>query len=114
MPPEPLTCLLRNAIAVVTQQFRELRDLQQAIADAKVAMKSEAGERALRQRAEALQAVVRRIECTFTATGQTGGGWGNKNARLAKVTIYPVTGDPAAFSSYSKGTLLYSSAHSRM
>jgi hypothetical protein len=89
-------------------------DLRTAIADAKLAMENQAGERVLRQRAEALRAVIQRIECTFTATGQTGGGWGKKNARLARVMIYPVVGDSVEFSADSKGTLLYSSAHSCM
>jgi hypothetical protein len=77
-------------------------------------MKSKDGERALRQGAEAIRAVVQRIECTFTATGQKGGGWGRKNSRLVKVTFYPISGDPAEFSVDSKGTLKYSSDHSRM
>ena len=69
---------------------------------------------ALRQRAESLRAIIHRIECTFTATGQTGGGWGKKNARLATVTIYPVIDDSAEISANSKGTIIYSSAHSFM
>jgi hypothetical protein len=105
----------QDAASVVEQHYREIRDLQKAIADAKLAMQSKADERALRQRADALRAIVQRIECRFTATGQTGGGWGKKNARLVSVTIYPVgEGDPVAFSADSKGTLIYSSAHSCM
>jgi dihydrofolate synthase/folylpolyglutamate synthase len=46
------------------------------------------------RRAEALRAVLGRIEWTFTATGKTGGGRGNKSSRLTKVTIDPVSGDP--------------------
>ncbi len=37
-----------------------------------------------------MRAVIQRIECTFTATGVSGSGWGKKNAQLATVTIYPV------------------------
>ena len=80
-------------------------------------MKKEADEVSLRQRAQALRGIIHRIECTFTATGKTGGGWGKKNSRLTAVTIYPVVGDTAEFTSDSggsKGTLLYSNAHSRM
>ena len=71
---------------------------------------AEAGERARRQRAEALRAVIQRIECSLTATGATGVGWGKKNARLVTVTFYPNSGVPAAFSADSKGTSTYSSA----
>jgi hypothetical protein len=99
---------------VVASHYREMNDLQRAIDDAKLAMKAEADERALRRRAEALRGVIQRIECTFTATGQTGGGWGKKTARLAAVTIYPLVGEAAEFSAESKGTLMYSSAHSCM
>ena len=55
-----------------------MMDLQRAVADAKLAMSNEAGERALRLRAEALRAVIHRIERAFTATGQTKGGYGKK------------------------------------
>jgi hypothetical protein len=103
-----------DAAVVVEHQFQQIRDLQQAVAEAKRAMKRVAGERALRQRAEALRAVIQRIECTFTSTGLKGGGWGKKNARLVKVAVYPVGGDSVEFSAGSKGTLMYSSAHSRM
>jgi DNA invertase Pin-like site-specific DNA recombinase len=99
---------------IVEQQWREVRDLAKAVKDTQRALTSESGERALRQRAEALQAIIQRIECTFTATGETGGGWGKKNAHLATVTIYPVVGDSVKLSADSKGTLLYSSAHWRM
>jgi hypothetical protein len=85
-------------------------NLSQSIRDAKLAMRGDTGDRALRQRAEAVRAVIQRIECTFTATGVTGSGWGKRNAQLAKVTIYPVGGDSVAFSADSKGTLWYSSA----
>src|SRR5262249_41960972 len=102
----------QDAAEVVVSQFREMHNLQRAIDTVKAAMRSETGERALRQRAQAVRSVIQRIECTFTATGETGGGWGKKNARLVKVTIYPVVGDPVSFSAGGKGTLLYSSAHS--
>jgi DNA invertase Pin-like site-specific DNA recombinase len=103
-----------NVSEVVEQHYRDMLDLQRAIRDAKTALQSGAGERALRRRAEALRAVVQRIECTFTATGETGGGWGKKSALMTKVTFYPVVGDSVELSADSKGTVLYSSAHSRM
>jgi hypothetical protein len=109
---EELGKLQQDAGAAITTALRELRELAQAVHDAKEALAGAAGERALRQRAEAVRAVVQRIECTFAATGQTGGGWGKKNARLVKVTVYPVAGDSVEFSADAKGTLLYSSAHS--
>ena len=104
----------QNMADLVERQWREVCELSQAIGRACRAMKSEMGERALRLRAKALRAIVQRIECTFTATGQKGGGWGKKNSQLVTVTIYPVVGEAAAFSVPSKGTVIYSSAHSRM
>lgn len=95
---------------VVSNHYQEMIHLQDAIATAERSMKSVNDERALRQRAEALRTIIQRIECTFTATGEKGGGWGKKNARLTKVTIYPVVGDSAEFSVDPKGTLMYSSA----
>lgn len=103
-----------DAAEVVYTNYREMHDLQTAIADARLALRSEEGERALRRRAEALRGVIQRIECTFTATGAKGGGWGKRNSKLVRVTIYPVCGDSVAFSVESKGTLMYSSAHSRI
>lgn len=82
---------------VVEHHYRQMLDLQRAIGDANLAMKQAEGERALRRRAEAIRSVVHRIECTFTATGKTGGGPGRTNARLATVTIYPVAGEPIDF-----------------
>lgn len=103
-----------NLGQVVAAHYRESNELSLAIVQAQQAMRGQDTERALRQRAEALRAVVRRIDCTFKATGQKGGGWGIKNSNLTSVTIYPIVGEPAAFSADSKGTLLYSSAHSCM
>ena len=101
----------QNLADVIEQQWREVLDLSDAIDKAKGAMKNDAN---LRVRAEALRSVIQRIECTFTATGERGGGWGRKNALLASVTIYPITGESAEFSADSKGTLMYDSAHSCM
>ncbi len=79
-----------------------MTDLREAIEVAKRAFQSEAGERALRQRAEALRKVVQRIECAFTATGKTGGGsWANRGHKLVKVTIYPLVGEPLELDSGS-------------
>jgi DNA invertase Pin-like site-specific DNA recombinase len=101
----------QNVGDTVERQWREVLELSEAIQKAERSM---TGDGNLRRRAEALRSVIQRIECTFTSTGETGGGWGKKNSRLATVTIYPVVGDPAAFSASSKGTLMYSSAHSFM
>jgi DNA invertase Pin-like site-specific DNA recombinase len=103
-----------DAAGAVAAALQELHDLQDAIHSAKEAMRAEGGASALRRRAEALRAVVQRIECTFAATGMTGKGAGRKNSRLVKVTVYPVAGDSAEFSASAKGTLMYESAHSRM
>jgi hypothetical protein len=81
----------------VAALYRQVHDLQMAIADARLAMKNQAGEQALRRLAETLRGVIHRIECRFEATGRTGCGRGNSNSRLASVTIYPVAGDPAEY-----------------
>jgi DNA invertase Pin-like site-specific DNA recombinase len=94
---------------VVASHYQELLDVQEAISAAERAMQSEAGERALRQRAEALRGIIQRIECTFAATGQTGAGWGKKNTRLVKVTIYPVVGAVAEYRAEEKGLINHSS-----
>jgi DNA invertase Pin-like site-specific DNA recombinase len=103
-----------NVAEVVSGYYRELDELQLAVIAAKSALRAGSGERALRQKAAKLRDIIDHIDCTFTATGQTGSGWGKKNSQLATVTIYPVAGDVAEFSADSKGTLLYSSAHSRI
>jgi DNA invertase Pin-like site-specific DNA recombinase len=101
-----------DAAEAVEWHYRRLTDLQAALAEAKLAMRSETGERALRQRSEAIRAVIQRIECTFVATGTIKAGGGKKHSQLATVTFYPVVGDPVALSAESKATLVYSSAHS--
>ena len=111
---EELRMQQNNVAEDVETHYREMYDLQLAIANAKLVMRKDSGERSLRQLAEALRGVIERIECTFTTTGKSGGGWGKKNAELVKVTIYPISGDSAEFSTESKGTVLYSNAHSRM
>jgi len=111
---EELRAQQQDDSAVLAAQWREINDLQLAVADAKLAMRSEAGERALRVRAEKLRAVIERIECTFTATGKTGSGWGMKNSELAMVAIYPVAGDPRYFSVDRESILLWTRATSPM
>src|SRR5262249_44494417 len=104
----------QDAAEVVEHYYRQMNDLSRAIGDARKAMQQEAGEQALRRRGEAIRGVIHQIVFTFSATGQTGRGWGKKNTRLAEITFHPVTGDSVSFSVDSKGTLMYSSAHSRM
>jgi DNA invertase Pin-like site-specific DNA recombinase len=87
---------------MVEGHYRDILDLQAAVEKAKKAMQADAaatGERALRQRAEALRAVVQRVECKFVATGiSKGGGPGNKTAALVEVTFYPVgSGEPKTY-----------------
>jgi DNA invertase Pin-like site-specific DNA recombinase len=77
----------------VTALWQQVQDLQRAITDARLAMKSESGAQTLRRKAEALRGIIQRVECTFVATGQTGGGVGKANARLVAVTIHPVVGE---------------------
>jgi DNA invertase Pin-like site-specific DNA recombinase len=81
----------------VAAALRDLRELAAAIHAARQALAAGALERAARRRAAALRAVIQRIECTFTATGQSGGGRGRRNARLVEVTVWPVLGDPVAY-----------------
>src|SRR5262249_15482890 len=95
----------QDASQLVERQHRELNDLAPAVKDARRGMTAEAGEQRYRQRAEALRAIIQRIECNFVATGATGGGWGKKNSKLVSVTIYPVAGDSREFPAESKGTL---------
>lgn len=100
-----------NQADAVERQWREVNDLRDAIDAATAAMGKG---QSLRQRAEALRAIIHRIECTFTATGVQGGGWGKKNSKLVSVTVYPVVGESVVFPADSKGTLPYSKAHSCM
>jgi DNA invertase Pin-like site-specific DNA recombinase len=92
-----LRALRDGAAERVSEQYRLVCDLQLAVADAAQALESDTGERAMRQKAQAVRAVIQRIECTFVATGETGGGHHRKGSRLVKVTIYPVVGDPAHY-----------------
>jgi hypothetical protein len=94
---EELESQQADAADTVEGHWRQMLDLQHAIAEAKQAMAAEAGERHLRMRAKALSAVIRRIDCTFTATGKTGGGPGNSNAKLMGVTITPSDGEAITY-----------------
>jgi DNA invertase Pin-like site-specific DNA recombinase len=87
-----------DAAEVVATHYQEMLDLQTAVAAAQLAMQGKAGERAFRQRAEQLRKVIHRIECTFVATGKAGrGGGGKANAKLVRVTFYPVAGGARAY-----------------
>ncbi len=103
-----------NLAETVKEHYQQVSDLSDAIDKAERSMRTTEGERAQRQRAAALGEVIDRIVCEFTLTGEKGSGWGKKNTRLTTVTIHPLIGEPATFSADSKGTLLYSSAHSCM
>ena len=100
-----------NVADAIEQEWREILELSDGIAEAKRSMIDEQN---LRRRAETLRAVIQRVACALTATGKHGSGWGKKNSELATVTIYPVSGESVEVSTDSKGTLMYSSAHSRM
>jgi DNA invertase Pin-like site-specific DNA recombinase len=82
-----------NAADLVMSHYRQMNDLQLAIVEAQRALQGEATAQALRRRAEAIRAIVHRIEVAFRVTGLTGGGRGRKSSVLATVTIYPVVGD---------------------
>ncbi|MFO0825226.1 MAG: recombinase family protein [Gemmataceae bacterium] len=83
----------QDAAEVVSTQYREMVNLQTAIADARLAMKSENGERALRQRAEALRGILLRIDCEFVSTGTPlhGGPKGSRSKPIA-LTFCPILG----------------------
>jgi DNA invertase Pin-like site-specific DNA recombinase len=84
----------QDASEVIVRHHREMLGLQQAITDAKLAMHGEGGEQALRQRAEALRAILCRIECEFVVTGKRSrGGPGQAGSRLVALHFLPITGD---------------------
>jgi DNA invertase Pin-like site-specific DNA recombinase len=87
-----------DAAGVVEKHWHEMHDLQKAIAEARRAMTAEKGERASRRKAEALQSVIERIECTFTATGIKAGRQGGKrSSKLASITFYPLLGEKVVY-----------------
>jgi hypothetical protein len=120
-----------DAGTAIERHWATAQGLMLAIADARLAARSQHSDQAMRRRAEVLRGVISRIDCHFVPTGRRGGGWGMKNSHLAGVTIYPVEGgDPVSIvlppagagaagsagpaGAASKGTLLYTSAHSFM
>lgn len=103
-----------NLAQDVADQYRQAEELCLAIVDARRSLASKKGERANRERAEALRKVIAKIVCYFDETGKTGTGWGKRHTRLAKVVIHPTVGEPAAISVDSTATFMYSSAHSCM
>jgi DNA invertase Pin-like site-specific DNA recombinase len=96
----------QDASEVVSKHWRELLDLQRAVRDAKASMLSGAGERALKQKAQAMRAVIQRIECTFRPTAAAGQGWGKKGSELVRVCVYPVVGEAATYA--AEGSLQHS------
>jgi hypothetical protein len=87
----------------IADALREMHDLQDAIHAARRAMKDKGGDSALRRKAEALRAVIHRIECGFTATDVREGVRGRHQSRLASVTVYPVVGETAEFQAENAG-----------
>jgi hypothetical protein len=78
----------------VAAQWRQVLDLAQSIREARRAMDSEAGEQALRRRAEALRGLLVGINCEFVVTGKkSSGGPGQAGSRLVAVEFLPITGD---------------------
>jgi hypothetical protein len=101
---EELRRQLEDAAEIVEQHYREVRDLQSAIADTRLMMQSETGAQALRHRAEALRGLLCRIECEFVLTGKAAacvvrgkkrraGGPGNTRSKLVALNFLPVVGD---------------------
>jgi DNA invertase Pin-like site-specific DNA recombinase len=98
----------------VADYYREMCRLNLAVADARTALRGQTGERAMRHLAQQLRGIIQRIECTFTVTGQTGGGHRRNNARLLRVSIYPLVGEPRHFDADSSKILRATRATSPM
>jgi hypothetical protein len=94
---DELRCHQDNLAKDVEQLWQVVYSLQMAVVEAQLAMRDDNDEADLRRRAEALRAVIDRIECTFIATGKRGGGWGMKNSILAGVTVYPLDGNSVQY-----------------
>jgi DNA invertase Pin-like site-specific DNA recombinase len=99
----------QDAAKAVEASWREMVDLQKAVAEAKKSLTSTHGASMLRRRAEALRKVIHRIECTFEVTG----GGGGRGSMLATVTIYPVAGDSVNYAADATAALQQSSALAR-
>lgn len=83
-----------DAGEVVTAFHRQVSDLQDAIATTRIAMKSAAGEEALRRKAQAIRGLLCKIECEFVVTSKGGnGGPGKARSRLVAITFAPIAGD---------------------
>jgi hypothetical protein len=99
----------------VLQHYREMWDLRQAVDEAKEAMQSTTGERALRLRKQKLRGIIQRIECHFEPTGAFRGGYGQRMARPIGVKFFPVgTGDPVYFPIPAESALQATRATSHM
>jgi hypothetical protein len=83
----------QNLADIALAQWREVEDLSRAVGEAEEAMKSEAGAKALRQKAEALRGILCRIDCEFTLTGKHSSGPGQASSKLVALTFVPIAGD---------------------
>jgi DNA invertase Pin-like site-specific DNA recombinase len=83
----------QNLADITLAQWKEIEDLAKAIDEAKEAMESEAGAHALRQKAEALRAILCRIDCEFALTGKKSSGPGQSSSRLVALTFLPIAGE---------------------
>jgi DNA invertase Pin-like site-specific DNA recombinase len=78
----------------VAAQWRQVLDLARSIREARRAMENEAGELALRRRAEALRGLLVIINCEFVVTGKkSSGGPGQAGSRLVAVEFLPIAGE---------------------
>lgn len=98
-----------DASAAVLSQWRELQSLSVAVTKATRDMQGGEGEHAMRQRAEALRAVMSRIECEFVVSAKRDlvtikqgeykgkrmgkGGPGQARSKLVAIHFYPLVGD---------------------
>jgi DNA invertase Pin-like site-specific DNA recombinase len=81
-----------DAAGVVESYWKQMLDLQRALADAREALTSEGGTQALRRKAESLRGLLCRIECEFTPLSGTVGR-GLPRSKLVGLTFVPVAGD---------------------
>jgi DNA invertase Pin-like site-specific DNA recombinase len=87
----------QDAADLVVNGWREMRDLEQAVAEARETMRGESAAHQLRRRAESLRGLLCRIECEFVLTGKKGCGAGGAGSRLAAVSFVPVAGEGVRF-----------------
>jgi DNA invertase Pin-like site-specific DNA recombinase len=83
-----------DAAEQVVKFWSQVEDLTDAIVQARQTMRDDDSPQALRRKAEAVRAVICRIDCEFVLTGRTVTSPGKARSRVSAVTLLPVTGEP--------------------